>query len=112
MMHAHEPQDCGAAQQLRVGATTGLADSASGQESFEIRFASAYADVLTQAIQDNPQDYAYPATKAPQVVEKMIAMIKKGGRSDWLKYNKAMRDAAKRCCIRTSKELRQALGAE
>lgn len=86
--------------------------SSQDQPSFEQRFGAAYGDLLALAIRRNPQHFAYTEAKVPQVVAKIIATIKEGGKSDWLKHNETMREAAKQCGIRTSKEFRRALGVE
>lgn len=43
------------------------------------RFRAAYIEKLTAAVQKHPDEYHYPTTEVPKVVDKMIPSLKKGG---------------------------------
>lgn len=43
------------------------------------RFRDAYIEKLTEAVQKHPDEYHYPVAKVPEVVDKMIPSLKKGG---------------------------------
>lgn len=45
----------------------------------EERFREVYTRRLTAAIQSFPQEYNYPVEDVPEVVERMINAIKRGG---------------------------------
>lgn len=56
----------------------------------------------------NGTDYFFGDTiNPPEVADKMLNAIREGGRSDWLRYNNALKMACKRVGIKTSKELRE-----
>lgn len=42
------------------------------------RFKAVYAEKLAEAMKDHPEEYSYPASDIPKVVEKMTSALAKG----------------------------------
>ena len=70
-----------------------------------------YTKELSQRHQQFPQEYAWrEGQTANDVARKMFTAIQTGyGRSDWLKYNEALRVTCRKVGIKTSKEVRDLL---
>lgn len=59
-------------------------------------FRREYAEALVRMVEKHPEQYAYPASDIPRVVEKMLAGMAKGEAS----IGPAAKAAARKCGIR------------
>lgn len=73
------------------------------------KFRAAYTETLAAAVEKHPDEYFYPVSEVPRVVEKMIAALKVGQANN----GPAIKAAARKCGIKpTQRDIKAFLNAE